>query len=75
MAEQDKTAETIEAFTALRKACDELLATLDRIAAKERSDVVYIPPEHPLEIAHKRGRAGGFARSAEIARQMLGGDS
>jgi hypothetical protein len=74
VAEQDKTAETVEAFTRLRKACDELLATLDRIADKERSDVVYIPPEYPREIALKKGRAAGFARSAEIARQMLGGD-
>lgn len=74
MAEQDKTAETIEAFTALRKACDELLATLDRIAASTRSDVVYIPPEYALEIAHRRGKAAGFARSAEIARQTLGGE-
>jgi hypothetical protein len=74
VAEPDKTAETIEAFTALRKACDELLATLDRIADKEQSDTVYIPPEYALEVAHKRGRAAGFARSAEIARDMIGGE-
>ncbi len=74
MAEQDKTAETIEAFTRLRKACDELLTTLARIADGERSSVVFIPPEHALEAATKRGRAAAFARSAEIARDMLGGE-
>ncbi|WP_143133613.1 hypothetical protein [Actinoplanes philippinensis] len=73
MAEHEKPA-IAEAFTVLRKACDELLATLDRIAAKERADVVYIPPEYPLEIALKKGRAGGFARSAEIAHQLLDGE-
>jgi hypothetical protein len=73
VAEQEN-AEITEAFTALRKACDELLVTLDRIASNERSGVVYIPPEYPREIALKKGRAAGFARSAEIARDMLGGE-
>jgi hypothetical protein len=72
--EPDKTAEAIEVFTALRKSCDELLATLDRIAKTTASDVVYIPPEYPLEIATRRGKAAGFARSAEIARNMIGGE-
>lgn len=66
--------EIAEAFTSLRKACDELLATLDRIAASTQSDVVYIPPEYALEIANRRGKAAGFARSAEIARSMIGGE-
>lgn len=66
--------EVLEAFKRLRASCDELLATLDRIAKSEASDVVYIPPEYGIEVATKRGRAAGFARSAEIAEQMLGGD-
>lgn len=67
--------EVLKAFKRLRASCDELLATLNRIAHSEASDVVYIPPEYAGEIAHKRGRAAGFARAAEIAGQMLGGDS
>jgi hypothetical protein len=56
-----------------KKACDELITTLDRIADNEKT-VAFIPPEYQLEIANKRGRAAAFARAAEIARDMLGGE-
>lgn len=74
MADQGKDAELAEAFTRLRKAADELLATLHRIADNEGSWIVYTPPEYALEVAYKRGRASAFARAAEIAEQALGGE-
>lgn len=71
--DQDRHQELLKAFQRLSASCEELLATLKRIAESEASDVIYIPPEYVAETNQKRGRAAGFARAHEIAEQMLGG--